>query len=118
MARVTVRRNYRFIDKNPVIDVMRTAVQDEGLMERLQVVADLAGLTIGTIRGWFDGDVRDPRHSSVMTTLIGLGYENKWAKARKLDVEKELEFARAWLKRERAKAVRAAPKKRRKKRAA
>lgn len=116
MAYVKVNRNYRWTDKNPIIDVARTAVQDEGLMKRLKDAAELAGLSWATLDGWFNGEVRDPRHSSIMKLMIGLGYQNKWQKERKLNLEKELEFAIAWNKREREKAEKAraaAPRKKR-----
>lgn len=106
MAYVRVLRTYRYVDKNPVIDKMRTIVQDEGLMKRLKIAADLAGLAKSTLDGWFHGDIRDPRHSSIMGLVTSLGYEQEFTKARKLNVEKELEFARAWNKREKLKSRR------------
>ncbi len=117
MTYTRVLRTYRFIDKNPVIDEMRTILKDEGLLDRLNVVADLASLSRATPDAWFNGNVRDPRHSSIMAVMTSLGYEQKWSKGRKLNVEAELELARAWLKRERAKRVKAAPRKRKAKRA-
>jgi len=53
MAYVRIYRTYRFIDKNPVIDIVRTAVQDEGLIKKLKIVANLASLSTATIDGWF-----------------------------------------------------------------
>ena len=112
MAYTKILRPYHFIDKNPVIDVVRTAIEDEGLSKKLQIVADLASLSRSTIDGWLDGDIRDPRHSSIMAVMIGLGYKTEWVKGRRIDVERELEMARAWLKRERAKRKSRTPKKR------
>lgn len=103
MARTRILRPYHFIDKNPVIDIISTAIQDEGLSKKLDIVADLASLSRTTPKSWIHGDVRDPRHSSIMAVMLGLGWENTWAKSRKLNLEKELEFARAWNKKERAK---------------
>ena len=108
MAYTRVLRTYRYIDKNPVIDEMKTIIQDEGLMKRLDIIADLASLSRTTPVGWFDGDVRDPRHSSIMAVMTSLGYEYKWNKSRKIDYEKEVMMARAWLKRERVKRKAAA----------
>ena len=91
---------------------MRTTIQDEGLMKKLNVVATLAGLNNSTPKGWFFGDVRDPRHSSVMACMMGLGYESTWKKKNgKWDLEKELELAKAWLKAERAKKAKTKKKK-------
>jgi hypothetical protein len=98
------------VDKNPIIDVIRTVIQDEGLIDKLQIVADLSTLSYSTIDGWLNGDVRDPRHSSTMAVMLALGYKQSWSKERKINLEKELEFARAWLKRERAKRKSRSPK--------
>lgn len=103
MARTRILRPYHFVDKNPIIDVMRSAVKEQGLIKKLDIVADLASLSRSTPKGWFDGEVRDPRHSSIMAVMLSLGYTNEWRKARSLDVEKELKVAREWLKRERSK---------------
>lgn len=105
MANTRVLRTYRYIDKNPVIDIIRTAIQDEGLIKKLPIVADLASLSRTTVPNWIHGDVRDPRHSSIMAVMTSLGYEFEWKKGRKLDFDKELEFARAWNKREKEKRV-------------
>jgi hypothetical protein len=111
MARVSVYRTYRFIDKDPVIDETRTIVQDVGLMTRLQVVADLSGVGVGTLRNWFTGGTRKPQNATVMAVVTALGYERKFVRSRTLDIDKEREFALAWLKREMAKQQARTPKK-------
>ena len=116
MAYTRTIRTYRYVDKNPVIDEMRTAVQDAGLMKKLNLVAVLAGLNYATPKNWFHGDVRDPRHSSTMAVMTSLGYKNQWVKANgKWDLDKEVAAARAWLKDERAKAQAEPKRKKRKK---
>jgi hypothetical protein len=105
MANNRVYRTYRFIDKDPVIDEVRTIVQDEGLMKSLKIVSQLSGLSMTTLNKWFGGETRKPQNASVMAVITALGYERKFVKSRSLDVERELEFAVAWLKKERAKAV-------------
>lgn len=108
MADVRIYRTYRFIDKDPVIDEVRTIVQDEGLMKSLKIVSQLSGLTITTLTNWFSGGVRRPQNASVMAVITALGYERKFVKARKLDVDKELEFAVAWLRREKLRRAKSA----------
>lgn len=115
MAYTRVLRPYNFIDKDPVIDEVRTVVQDEGLIKKLGIVADLSSLSKATIDSWFNGDTKRPQNASIMAVMISLGYQRTWKKERKVDVDRELELARAWLKRERAKRVANQPKRKRKK---
>jgi hypothetical protein len=114
-AIVRVYRTYRFIDKDPVIDELRTIVQDENLMRRLGIVSRLSGVSEAALTNWFKGDTKRPQNASVMAVGTALGYERKFVQSRKLNVDAELEFATAWNKKERdrvAKAQAAAPKKR------
>lgn len=111
MAYVRVLRSYRFIDKDPVIDEMRTVVQDEGLIKKLKIVADLSSLSVGTIDSWFNGKTKRPQNASIMAVMTSLGYQRKWEKSRKFNLDDELKVARDWLKREKAKADKAKGKK-------
>jgi hypothetical protein len=118
VAYVKVLRTYRFIDKDPVKDELQTILQDEGLYERLKHVAELASLAPATVQNLFHGHTRKPQNATVMGIVTAVGYERKFVRVRKLDVEKEPEFARAWNKREKAKAEKAPPRKRKAKRRA
>jgi hypothetical protein len=89
-------RTYRFIDKDPVCDELRTLVQDEGLYTRLKILAELTNLAHSTLHNLFHGGTRRPQNATAMAIGTALGYKREWVKERKLDVEKELEFARAW----------------------
>lgn len=111
MAYTKTLRTYRYIDKNPVIDVVRTAIQDVGLFNKkgLKIVATLSSLGDKTLPSWFYEDVRDPKHSSVMAVMTAIGFEQTWGKARKLNVEEELVLAKAWIKREKAKREKEGP---------
>jgi hypothetical protein len=93
-------RTYRFVDKDPVIDELRTIVNDEGLSKRLASVATLANLHPSTVKNMFHGATKKPQNATVMGIITALGYERKWIKARKLNVEQELVFAKQWNKRE------------------
>lgn len=104
MARIKILRTYRFMDKDPVIDEIRTALQDERLMERLGIAADLASLSPSTLRNWFHGDTRKPQFASAMAIMSSIGYEHKWVRGRRVDVDSELKVARAWLAKNRAEA--------------
>lgn len=100
MARgITVYRTYNYITKNPVVDKVRTILQDEGMYSKKQrkILHEISGVAVKTFDGWFEGDVRDPRHQTIMATLTSLGYEEQFVKARTIDIEKERESAAAWL---------------------
>jgi DNA-binding phage protein len=123
MARVKVLRTYRFLDKDPVKDKLQTLLQDEGLYgkKNMSKVAALASLSPTTLDNLFFGPTRKPQHATVMAIATACGYEMEFKKARKLNFDEELVFARAWNKKqaERLSAEKVkAPRKRRKKRAA
>ena len=117
-------RTYRFMDKDPVKDELQTILQDEGLFgkgKKLAQVATLANLSKQTLDNLFFGDTRRPQNATVMAIITAVGYERKFVKARKLNIEEELVFARAWNKKEEARLARARnaePKKRRTKKRA
>jgi hypothetical protein len=117
-------RTYRFMDKDPVKDELQTILQDEGLFgkgKKLGQVATLANLSPQTLDNLFFGDTRRPQNATVMAIITAVGYQRKFVKERKLNVEAELEFARAWNKKEEARLAKARatePKKRRKRKTA
>ena len=100
MARgITIYRTYQYVTKNPVVDKIRTILQDEGMYSKKQrkVLHEISGVAVQTYDGWFDGDVRDPRHQTIMATLSALGYEEQFVKTKTIDVEKERALAAKWL---------------------
>ena len=103
MASIGIYRTYNFIDKDPVIDEIRTIVQDEGMMARLSDLGTLSGVSPQTLTKWFRGATRKPHNATVMAVVTSLGYERRFVKAKQLKVEEELPIALAWLKKERAK---------------
>ena len=99
MARGFIRtyRTYNFIDKNPVIDKVRTLVEDEGLMTDLPAMHEISGVTTATLRNWFFGDTRNPQHGTVAAIVTSLGYEEQFVKARKIDIAAERKAGHDWL---------------------
>ncbi len=91
-------RTYNWKTKNPVIDKMRTVLQDEGMFakNKRKMLHELSGVALSTFDGWFEGDTKDPKHATIMATMSALGYEEKFVKTEKLDFEKELEAAAKW----------------------
>ncbi len=100
MSFLKIHRTYRFRDKDPVIDEMRTLVQDEGLMKKLQIVAELSGVAVSTLDNWFNGETISPQNRTICAVTSSLGYERKWEKTRNIELETELKVAMAYNKRQ------------------
>lgn len=97
MAKITVYRTYRFIDKDPIIDKARTVLQDEKLISRLNDVAQLSGVSRTTLDNWFNGDTKRPQFATVAAVATSIGYEVGFSKARIIsDFDYELRRAREW----------------------
>ena len=72
MARTYIYRSYRFIDKDPVIDAVKTVVQAEHLKN--SAVHAISGVATATLDNWFDGPTRQPQNSTVTAVTAALGY--------------------------------------------
>lgn len=109
MAYNKTYRTYRFMDKDkdPIIDAIRTIVQDEHLNNNQ--VATLSGVAGGTLANWFDGDTRRPNNVTTTAVTSALGYVRRdsltrdgmvqigYTKARNYDWRKEITAAADWL---------------------
>lgn len=98
-----VYRTYNYIDKNPVIDKIRTIVDDEGLMKNLNIVHEISGVATTTLKNWFDGETKNPQHHTIAAVITSLGYEERFVKTEKIDVEEERAKAARWYKAQEAK---------------
>ena len=99
-AYLKIHRTYRFRDKDPVIDEMRTLVQDEGLIKKLRIVSQLSGVSTTTLDNWFNGDTISPQNRTICAVTSSLGYARKWEKVTDIVIETELKIAMAWNKRQ------------------
>jgi hypothetical protein len=54
-------KSYSFVDKDPIIDEVRSVFQDAGVTK--QWVEDHSGVTSTTLHNWFDGKTRKPQPS-------------------------------------------------------
>ena len=99
MARgfIKIFRTYSYVDKNPVIDKVRTIIQDEGLEERLGICAELSNVGRTTIANWLTGPTRNPQHHTIAAVVTSLGYEEVFTKKKTIDVERERKAAAEWL---------------------
>jgi hypothetical protein len=106
MARgfLRVYRTYNYVDKNPVIDKVRSLVQDEGLIKKLGVVHEISGVSTSTLDNWFNGATRSPQHATIAAVITSLGYQEEFIKKKDIDIEAERKTAAAWLERQEKKA--------------
>lgn len=101
MARINIYRTYRWIDKDPIIDAVRTVVEDEKL--KTSAVHNISGVATATLENWFNGDTRKPQNATLTAVTSALGYVRHdrlnrdgsvavaFEKARDLDWRKEIE---------------------------
>lgn len=97
MAEFRSYRTYRYIQKNPVIDKVRTVLQDEGLFKNLRVVHEISGVAVATLDNWFHGDTKNPFHSTIAAVMSSVGYEETFQKTKDIDVEAERAAGKKWL---------------------
>ena len=107
MAKVHIYRTYRFIDKDPVIDAIRTVVQKEHLKN--SAVHNISGVATATLDNWFEGSTKKPQNSTISAVTSALGYVRRddidergnlvigYRKARDLDYHEEIEKQADWL---------------------
>jgi len=106
-TRIKLYRTYRFIDKDPVCDAVRTIKQDTGLNNNQ--IGALSGCAPGTVHNMLDGETRRPQNATTTAIASALGYvrhdrlrrdgtvEIAFEKAREYDWRKEYERAATWL---------------------
>jgi hypothetical protein len=66
-------KTYRFRDKDPIIDKLRTIIKDEGL--DYYTIAEDSGVRVTTLMAWFVGVTRRPQHATVAAICRAIGYE-------------------------------------------
>jgi hypothetical protein len=98
MARgyIKIFRTYSYVDKNPVIDKVRTIMQDEGLFDQLTIASEISNVGRATMANWFHGPTRNPQHHTVAAVITAMGYEEQFVKKRAIDIERERKVAAEW----------------------
>lgn len=66
-------KSYMFQDKDPIIDRMRTMLDDEGVKQNEACV--LSGLSPSTLHNWFKGDTKRPQFATIMALARSVGYD-------------------------------------------
>lgn len=64
-------KSYMFVDKDPVIDILRTAVADSG--KKLTELSEDSNVSTTTLYGWFKGKTRRPQFATVTAVARTLG---------------------------------------------
>jgi DNA-binding phage protein len=70
---LAVYKSYNFIDKDPVIDYVRTLVQNNG---GVYAVAEASGVAYTTINNWIQGRTKRPQFATVAAVLLACGETN------------------------------------------
>jgi hypothetical protein len=98
MARgfIRVLRGYEFVEKNPVIDKLRTLAQKRGLFGKLGIIEELSSVKRATLKGWWHGDTKRPQHHTAMAVVHALGFREEFVEEDGFDVEAERKKAVAW----------------------
>jgi len=67
-----LKKGYNFKDKDEIIDLLRTAVDDSGMS--WQQISEVTGVSVSTLYKWFQGDTLRPQVPTVaaVSRLFGL----------------------------------------------
>lgn len=66
-------KSYVFTDKDPMIDTVRTIIQDS--KETFKKISEDSGVSPQTIAKWLYGETKQPRAASINAVLRALGYK-------------------------------------------
>jgi transcriptional regulator with XRE-family HTH domain len=73
-------KSYNFVDKDPIIDEIRTIVEKSG--ENYARVHEQSGVAITTLTNWFDGPTKRPQAATLNAVARALGYKLGFVKMR------------------------------------
>lgn len=68
---LTTYKSYNFVDKDPIIDAVRTAVSDSGL--KYQQIKEKSGVSTATLSGWLKGKTKRPQFCTVAAVARACG---------------------------------------------
>lgn len=66
-------KSYSFIDKDPIIDEVRTMVNDSGA--NYKWIEEHSGVTSATLYNWFNGRTKKPQAATLNAVARCLGYK-------------------------------------------
>ena len=62
---------YNFIEKDPIIDVLRTRKRDVAMTDA--EIATSSKLSSSTLKNWFGGKTKRPQHATVAAAAVAMG---------------------------------------------
>lgn len=65
---------YNFVDKDPVIDVLRTMKKDADMTDGEIAVA--SKVSRGTLKNWFGGKTKRPQFATVAAAAVAMGFDS------------------------------------------
>lgn len=65
---------YPFVEKDPIIDVLRTVKRDTEMSDR--EITDAGGPSLSTLQNWFGGKTRRPQFATVAAAGVAMGLTN------------------------------------------
>jgi hypothetical protein len=66
-------KSYNFVDKDPMIDQVRTVILDSH--DTYKAIAEASGVAENTIRNWLDGATKKPQAATFNAVLRTCGYK-------------------------------------------
>ena len=91
---------YLFKDKDPVIDELRTIVEDhfKHRVNRpdLRKITEGGGPGLGCMAGWFFGATRRPQSATLEAAGRAIGYRRVWRKGHMIGVSHHCRFLHLW----------------------
>lgn len=73
MAGSFTYKSYNFIGKDPIIDEIRTIVQDHGASYK--DIHEHSGVSTTTLSSWFTGPTRKPQSATINAVLRSMGWK-------------------------------------------
>ena len=71
MTSIKFYSSYNFVDKDPVIDILRTVMQEVGIdYEGIHVKS---GVAVSTLHNWFEGKTKRPQYATVEAAARAMG---------------------------------------------
>jgi hypothetical protein len=66
-------KSYNFVDKDPMIDQVRTVILDTH--QTYRQISENSGVAENTLKNWLDGSTRKPQAASFNAVLRACGYK-------------------------------------------
>jgi transcriptional regulator with XRE-family HTH domain len=66
-------KSYNFVDKDPIIDYIRTVIRDSGM--KLKNISLESGVSYYTINSWLYGKTKRPQAASINAVLRACNYQ-------------------------------------------